>query len=253
MAVRNAGGQDGVSYGRIAVALGKKIPVGAGLGGGSSDAARTLLALDALDVPDNRKDFSDRQALSGRQALSTGRAAEDLSAFAARFGSDLSFFIVGNGSAICRGRGEQVTPIAPPAARWAVLILPGESMPTPAVYHRFDELRLGRAEDVERDPDWNAWVKMPAEYLLGCLVNDLEAAAFAIAPRLGVLRVDAEQLLGRPVRMSGSGSSLFTLYDAEDEARDAAELAAARFKHRVECVELATNFADDLNASVAEK
>jgi len=232
MAARNAEGQDGRGVGRIAVALGKKIPVGAGLGGGSSDAARTLLALEQLLPPNQRC------------------AAEDLSAFAARFGSDLSFFILGNGSAVCRGRGEQVTPIPPPSARWAVLILPDEAMPTPAVYRKFDELRRGKAQDVEREPDWNAWVKMPAKYLLGCLVNDLEAPAFAISARLGTLRTDAEQLLGRPVRMSGSGSSLFTLYDAEHEARAAAELAAARFK-RVECVKLATDFADDLNGSAA--
>ena len=235
MAVRrNVGGQDGAEIARIAVALGKRIPVGAGLGGGSSDAARTLLALERILLPPDQR-----------------CAAEDLSAFAARFGSDLSFFILGDGSAICRGRGEQVTPIAPPGARWAVLILPNESMPTPAVYRKFDEMRLGRSEHVEREPDWKAWVEMPAKYLLGCLVNDLEAPAFAISPSLGALRGDAEQFLGRPLRMSGSGSSLFTLYDTEGEARPAAELAAARFGQRVECVELAAEFADDLNGSVA--
>src|SRR4051812_48261724 len=168
MAVRNAGGQAGVSYGRIAVALGKRIPVGAGLGGGSSDAARMLLALASLDVP-------------VRQGDSTGRVAEDLSAFAARFGSDLSFFILApGGSAVCRGRGEQITPIPSPTARWAVLILPDESMPTPAVYRKFDELGLGKSSDVEQEPDWQAWTKLPAKYLLDCIVNDLEAAAFAI-------------------------------------------------------------------------
>jgi 4-diphosphocytidyl-2-C-methyl-D-erythritol kinase len=234
MAVRNAVGQDGHEVGRIAVALGKRIPVGAGLGGGSSDAARTLLALERLLPPNHR------------------RAAEDLSAFAARFGSDLPFFILGgSGSAVCKGRGEQVTPIAPPSARWAVLILPNESMPTPAVYRKFDEMRRGRSEDVEREPDWDAWVKMPGKYLLARLVNDLEAPAFALSPKLGALRADAEQFLGRPVRMSGSGSSLFTLYDAEGEARGAAELAAARLDGRVERVELAADFADDLNGSPA--
>ena len=238
MAVRNAGGRAGDSYGRIAVALGKRIPVGAGLGGGSSDAARTLLALECIGRDGNE--------------WTIGRAAEDLSAFAARFGSDLSFFILApGGSAVCRGRGEEVTPMSAPLPKWAVLILPAESMPTPAVYRKFDELGLGRSEDVEREPDWNAWVKMPAKYLRGCLVNDLEAPAFAISPKLGALREDAAQLLGRPVRMSGSGSSLFTLYDSADEARRAADLAAARFEHRVEHVEIAANFVDDLNGPSA--
>jgi 4-diphosphocytidyl-2-C-methyl-D-erythritol kinase len=227
---QNAGGHDGVDV-RLDVTLGKRIPVGAGLGGGSSDAARTLLALDRLS--------------------DTRLPAEDLSAFAARFGSDLSFFVYGR-SAVCRGRGEQVMPIAPPAARWAVLMLPRElSMPTPAVYRKFDELRLGHVEPLSLEPNWAAWAKLTAEQLLPRLVNDLEPAAFAIAPELGALRSDIEQALARPVRMSGSGSSLFTLFDAADDARRAAEIVAARFQQRAEAVELAANFADDLNGSAA--
>jgi 4-diphosphocytidyl-2-C-methyl-D-erythritol kinase len=69
--------------------LQKRIPVGAGLGGGSSDAARTLLALDRLSR--------------------ANRAAKDLSDFAARFGSDLSFFVHGS-SAVCTGRGSPARP-----------------------------------------------------------------------------------------------------------------------------------------------
>ena len=215
---------------RLGVTLGKEIPVGAGLGGGSSDAARALLALDRL---------------SG-----TGRAADELSAFAARFGSDLSFFIYG-GSAVCRGRGEQVVPIPRPAARWAVLILPRVSMPTPAVYRKFDEMNLGRAESLAVEPDWAAWSKLGAKHLLPLLVNDLEPAAFAIEPSLGRLRAGAEALLGRPVRMSGSGSSLFTLYDEEDEAKRAVEAVAAGIYEHVRVAEVAPNFADDLNGSAA--
>src|SRR5689334_13715066 len=84
--------------GGIRATLQKRIPVGAGLGGGSSDAARTLMGLNRL--------------------WRMGRAADELSAFAARFGSDLPFFFHGP-SSVCRGRGEIVRPIARPAARWA--------------------------------------------------------------------------------------------------------------------------------------
>jgi 4-diphosphocytidyl-2-C-methyl-D-erythritol kinase len=230
-AVASREGKGSGSVGRVNVALGKQIPVGAGLGGGSSDAARTLLALDRL---------------SG-----THLSAQDLAAFAARFGSDLSFFVYG-GSAVCRGRGEQVVPIVgSAAARWAMLVLPAVAMPTPAVYRRFDEMRLGRAEDVAREPDWAAWAALGAKYLLPRLVNDLEPAAFAIEPALGALRADVEQAVGRPVRMSGSGSSLFTLYDDEVAARGAAELVAARFRQRVVAAEVSPKFADDLNGSPA--
>jgi 4-diphosphocytidyl-2-C-methyl-D-erythritol kinase len=214
------------------VTLGKQIPVGAGLGGGSSDAARTLLALDRL---------------SGARD-----SADELSAFAARLGSDLSFFILASGgSAVCRGRGEQVMPLAPPDARWAVLLLPATPMPTPAVYRRFDEMRLGGVEPLSPEPNWAAWTKLPAEQLLPRLINDLEAPAFSIGPALGALRADAEQALGRPVRMSGSGSSLFTLFDEESAARAAAAALAARLRLRAETVELGANFADDLNGSGA--
>ncbi len=186
----------------IKVRLEKTIPAGAGLGGGSSDGARTLVALNAM----------------WRLGLSAGELAE----FAARFGSDLSFFFF-QPSAICRGRGEIVAPLPRPRARWAVLVLPRLHMPTPAVYRRFDELGLGSSENLSPEPKFADWTLLETSELLGVLHNDLEPAAFSIAPELGQLRHEAEGRLDRPVRMSGSGSSLFTLYD---EA--AAAVAAAR-------------------------
>ena len=216
----------------IRMALGKRIPVGAGLGGGSSDAARALLALDRL---------------SG-----TNRSTDALSAFAARFGSDLSFFVHA-ASAVCTGRGEVVRAIARPAPRWTVLLLPPLEMPTGPVYRRFDEMKLGRDDDVSREPDWTKWVSLDAAALLPRLANDLEPAAFALAPQLGGLRGDAERLLARPVRMSGSGSSLFTLYDDEAAARAAAEAVSASLHVRAEAVEVAPIFADDLNGPSGDR
>jgi 4-diphosphocytidyl-2-C-methyl-D-erythritol kinase len=118
-----------------------------------------------------------------------------------------------------------VKPIASPAlARWVLLILPALSMPTPAVYRKFDQMKLGQMEDIEHEPAWNRLANLSSQDLLRELVNDLEAPAFAIEPTLGKLRADIEQTLGRIVRMSGSGSSLFTLFDTKEEA----ETAAAR-------------------------
>ena len=186
----------------INVRLKKNIPAGAGLGGGSSDGARMLYALDAM----------------WRLGLSAGELAE----FAARFGSDLSFFFF-QPSAVCRGRGEIVTPLPRPRVRWAVLVLPDIHMPTPAVYRRFDELGLGSSENLSPEPAWDDWALLEASELLGRLRNDLEPAAFSIAPALGRLRQDAEHRVSRPVRMSGSGSSLFTLYDEAAAAVAAAQ------------------------------
>ncbi|HEX8912104.1 MAG TPA: hypothetical protein VF796_07065, partial [Humisphaera sp.] len=138
-------------------------------------------------------------------------------------------------SSVCTGRGEVVRPTPPPAvARWAVLVLPAVHMPTPDVYRRFDAMRLGRTADVEQEPDWQAWARLPAAELMAKLVNDLEPPAFDLRPELADLRARAERSAGRVVRMSGSGSSLFTLFDSEPEARAARDRLAADFGVRAE-------------------
>jgi 4-diphosphocytidyl-2-C-methyl-D-erythritol kinase len=208
--------------------LQKQVPAGAGLGGGSSDGARTLAGLNLL--------------------WNIGRTANELSAFAARFGSDLPFFFFGP-SSVCKGRGEIVVPIARPAVRWVVLILPPIAMPTADVYRRFDAMKLGRDADVQVEPDWRQWATLQARPLLERLVNDLEPPAFAISGPLSSLRDDVEKLLDRPVRMSGSGSSLFTLYDSPEEAQWTRRRIEQTQQVRVETVELSPDFADDLNAN----
>ncbi|HZL33748.1 MAG TPA: 4-(cytidine 5'-diphospho)-2-C-methyl-D-erythritol kinase [Tepidisphaeraceae bacterium] len=218
------------SVGPVRAHLQKRIPAGAGLGGGSSDGAAALLGLNAL--------------------WNIRWAADHLSGFAARFGSDLPFFFFGP-SSVCRGRGEIVRPIARPRPRWALLILPPIAMPTALVYRQFDVMSLGREPDVQIEPDWNAWATLDAQTLLTQLVNDLESPAFAISPDLARLRQAVEQTVGRPVRMSGSGSSLFTLFDEEADARRASQAVEQKHGLRVEAVELAPVFNESLNACAA--
>lgn len=183
----------------VALELHKRVPHGGGLGGGSADAAFTLLALNQL-----------WNAQLPAQALHQAAAA---------LGSDVPFFLYGC-SSICRGRGELVRPIAPPAHRTVLLILPNIAMPTAEVYRRFDAMHLGFDRELEQEPDWAHWSQLPSSQLLTHLVNDLEIPSFAVKPELADLRQRAEQTLRRTVRMSGSGSSLFTLYDSADEATD---------------------------------
>ncbi len=212
-ATRTSGGETSASCHAAGNRLGarielfKAIPSGGGLGGGSSNAAVTLIALNelwGLNLPRQR-----------------------LSELAAGIGSDVPFFLGGPSnvspdqicpSAICTGRGEIVSRVDPPRAKWVVLMLPDTSMPTPAVYRQFDQTPFS--------PGWNeaiGWTQQcpKAEELLRRLRNDLETPAFAISPDLGRLRQTAETLVARPVRMSGSGSSLFTLYDERRVAEDA--------------------------------
>src|SRR5690606_28708871 len=145
----------------------KRIPVGAGLGGGSSDAARTLVALNRL--------------------WDLELSLDQLQTLAANLGSDVGFFLY-QPSAECIGRGEQVQPIAPPAPAAALLICPPYGLSTPEVYRAFDRMGLGDSGAVQTAPPWQQWAQLQAEHLLPLLVNDLEPAAFAVKPDLGKLR-----------------------------------------------------------------
>jgi 4-diphosphocytidyl-2-C-methyl-D-erythritol kinase len=216
----------GTGPARWNASLQKRIPTGAGLGGGSSDAARAILGLD--------------------RAWGLGLGRDRLSELASRLGSDVPFFLHGP-SSVCTGRGQVVRPTPSPAvARWALLVLPGISMPTPAVYQKFDEMGLGKVQTVASQPNWRAWSTLAARELLGRLVNDLEAPAFALRPDLGALRAAIEVQLDRPVRMSGSGSSLFTLFEDEAGARDAAAHVSEAHAVNAVLVELAPKLLDDL-------
>lgn len=214
-AVRTAGHEAGApgAVFPVSARLEKKIPHGAGLGGGSSDAAGML------------------QALNLQWDLGWTRA--QLEPIAASIGSDVPFFLHAP-SAICCGRGEVIRPIRPPsAAGWAMLVLPRIRLSTASVYRRFDEMALGSthlsarpAVEVaeEAATEWSSRISLPSEALLPMLANDLEPAAFSLRPDLQSLREAVERTLdGRPVRMSGSGSALFTLYDELLPARAAAE------------------------------
>jgi 4-diphosphocytidyl-2C-methyl-D-erythritol kinase len=109
-----------------------------------------------------------------------------------------------------------------------------------------DELGFGDREAVTTQPDWRQWPELLAGPLLSRLVNDLELPAFALCPPLAVLRADIEQSLGQIVRMSGSGSSLFTLFDNLPEAESAAARVQDRHNVRALATELAPMIDDDL-------
>ncbi len=221
--------------GGLSIELQKRIPTGGGLGGGSSDAATTILGLNRL--------------------WNLNLPMADLSAVAATIGSDVAFFCHGP-SSICSGRGQIVRPIGVPAVRWVVLILPALSVPTGPVYRRFDEL-LSTADQqelnaaVKQEPDWEHWRTLRAEQLLAHLVNDLERPAFDLNPQLARLRGELEQFVGRIVRMSGSGSSLFTLFDDADSAAAAAKKIDTHVHASVKCRAIAVPLAPQINDDLA--
>lgn len=211
----------------LEIQLNKRIPAGGGLGGGSSDAARTILAVNRL--------------------WELNLPPEELIEVAAAIGSDVPFFLSG-GSCICTGRGEVVNPIPAPAPKAALLILPPIAISTAAVYQEFDRMGLGSAPDVRHEPDWSAWARLHAAALLPKLVNDLEPAAFSLDASLRKLREEMEHELGRIVRMSGSGSTLFTLFDETSDALKAHERLLQR-SVKTMIAPIAAEYEDDLGGS----
>jgi 4-diphosphocytidyl-2-C-methyl-D-erythritol kinase len=199
------------------ISLTKSIPAGAGLGGGSGNAATALRAVNDL---------------AGKPCSDA-----DLSALAAQLGSDVPFFL-GPPSAVATGRGEHLEPVPLPDPRFAILILPAYPISTARAYRVLDELRPVEPAGTLDPFDADAWSHLGSERLLSRLRNDLEAPAFVIEPRLGELRSAIEAHLERTVRMSGSGSTLFTLFDTMQDAARATRSVRATFALRVEPVEL---------------
>lgn len=197
--------------GRVAIALRKRIPAGAGLGGGSSDAAAVLRAL---------------------ARLFPGRTDGDaLTALAARLGSDVPFFAAGHAAALATGRGERLAPApALPRAWRIVLVKPPRRLDTAVVYRAFDALAAGAGamgaigtrtdalvamlaaeqEGGGGDEGEQALRAMAADGLLG---SDLWPAALRLLPELGSVRGRLQAAVGSawPVAMTGSGSALFAL------------------------------------------
>lgn len=184
------------SYGRKAkqrITLTKRVPHAAGLGGGSSDAAATLLAVNEI--------------------LGTQYDPEELAAMAAAVGSDVTFFLNPVLSR-CTGRGEEVRPL-PAFAEWTspiVLLKPAFGVSTPRAYQDYASSR--RLRDIPYDVQTVNGLRMS---------NDLERPVFAKFPFLGMLKC---WMLGRPgvqaALMSGSGSCMFALTETPEHARQLA-------------------------------
>lgn len=197
---------------RGTLTLHKVLPPGGGLGGGSSDAANVLVLLN--------------------RAWELELDAHDLLAIAEALGSDVPFFVHGR-SALCRGRGEVMTPLRVCRPLFAVLILPPEGLATGPVFKVFDE---GRRHPDRPPTDWCAWAGLDARALNHAIVNDLEPAAFHIAPWLETLRDDAAAAIGQPVHMTGSGSTLFTLTGSAPHAADLSARLGTALGSRATCV-----------------
>jgi 4-diphosphocytidyl-2-C-methyl-D-erythritol kinase len=197
--------------GRFAVRLEKVIPVGGGLGGGSSDAAAVL-----------------RAAMDGR----LGDVGErDWLAAASALGSDVPFFLAGTG-ALVEGTGERVTAIGALPEWWVVVARPHAFVPTADAYRRLDALRAAGAPAPSRPRSTSASLaavdavqRGDFAALAAALVNDFHEPILDAYPAVARAAAALRAAGAEHVLLSGSGSCLFAPFEAEAQARGVAARA----------------------------
>ncbi len=167
------------------IAVDKRIPLGGGLGGGSSDAASVLLALNRL--------------------WSLRLSRDELAAIGVRLGADVPFFVRGE-NAIVRGIGEEITPVSLPR-QWLALALPAVQVPTAAIF---------AAPELTRSTPSAKMNVFSVSYGR----NDLEPVAAARHPEVAAALAALGRAAGN-ARMTGSGCAVFAACESAKAARDA--------------------------------
>jgi 4-diphosphocytidyl-2-C-methyl-D-erythritol kinase len=206
--------------GAVHVTIAKRIPVAAGLAGGSADAAAALVACNELWV--------------------TGLTQPQLCGIGATVGSDVAFALLG-GTAVGRGRGEQLTPALAPATQyhWVLAFADGQ-LATPAVYAALDRLRAARPEDpaesdvaATAEPDLDAALMSAlrtgdAARVGQQLSNDLQPAAVSLFPALRKTLTAGVELGALGALVAGSGPTcVFLAANAERALELAVSLSGA--------------------------
>jgi 4-diphosphocytidyl-2-C-methyl-D-erythritol kinase len=197
----------GLADAPLAVTLRKRIPVGAGLGGGSSDAASVL-----------------RAAMEG--AFGALGAERDWVADARALGSDVPFFLV-DAPALVEGTGERVTALGAPPPWWVVLVVPPVLVATAAAYAQLAHLRAEQPPPVRARSDsatircGQALQRHDYDEVLATMSNDFEPVVRAAQPAVDAT-LRALTAAGAPGRamLSGSGGACFALLAGADDARD---------------------------------
>lgn len=182
----------GVQEAGLRIHLVKRIPHGAGLGGGSSDAATVLRGLNEI--------------------LGRPLGAAELAALGGRLGADVAFFLCGSPLALGWGRGDRLLPLPPLPAADVIVALPQARIATPVAYARLARWRAERgvgaapARSFDITP-WSSWEAVAAE-----AENDFASALHEAFPELAEIRDALERAGARPALLSGSGSAVFGVF-----------------------------------------
>ena len=189
--------------GHVNIALRKRVPMGAGLGGGSSDAAAVLLALPVL----------------------TGHpiSATSLYEIAAALGSDVPFFLTG-GCGLGVGRGERVYPLDDPPPLAALVVDPQIHVSTADAYAKLGRALTSPSDLLKIDTSWRFALGMgagtsPRAWARGS--NDFEPVVFSSHPRLQSIKRKLLKLGAECALLSGSGASVFGVFESREKRNEA--------------------------------
>ncbi|MEK6759990.1 MAG: 4-(cytidine 5'-diphospho)-2-C-methyl-D-erythritol kinase [Deltaproteobacteria bacterium] len=187
----------------VEIFITKNIPIGAGLGGGSSDAAGVLLGLNSM--------------------TGQGLAETELMELGALIGSDVPFFIL-KGPAIASGRGEILKRVKTPRCHY-VLVNPSIHVSTQWAYSNLDLTKKAKDNTLT----YSEAGFSTAESMAGILENDLEAVTAVSFPEIGLIKEALVEYGALGALMSGSGSTVFGVFSEEARAEAAFELVSKRF------------------------
>ena len=182
------------------IVLAKRIPMGAGLGGGSSDAAATIMGLNRL--------------------LNLGWSTEKMAYLGQTLGSDVPFFFSAP-SAIVEGRGEKVVPVQITGSRWVMLVNPGFPIETKWAYQQLSVSRTGVQPLSDVHAGLGKTCELSWEEVFQAAENDFEATVFKAHPDLYKIK---QRLLAdgaETALLSGSGATVFGVFRDETTARQA--------------------------------
>ena len=204
--------------GDLFITLTKRIPLGAGLGGGSSDAAATILGLTRL--------------------LNLGWSVERMIETGRELGSDVPFFFLGP-AAVVTGRGEQVRPVQVSGSRWMVLVNPGFPVETKWAYQQLSQQRKAVHPISDALVQLNDSAVLDWSKILPLVENDFEPPVFAKHPVLSHIK---RQLLNQGAEaalLSGSGATVFGVFSDQIAAERAAAILVLDPNRQVYAVPLA--------------
>lgn len=194
--------------GRVSMRLAKRIPMGAGMGGGSSDAAAVLLGLPVL---------------AGWQI-----PLDALIRIGGELGSDVPFFLLG-GAAVAVGRGTELYPLPDLPAKPVLVVAPRVHVSTPAAYQAFARNGGGKLTEAQRiqyidsfqSRVWGLGESLSTGRIGTQAENDFEGVVFPQHPQLKSILKNLQKSGADPARMTGSGSALFGVFTTQDQVRQA--------------------------------